>query len=195
MYPTKLNSSINPSGWAPSIDYKQSLQEIRNQLTPAQIYRAKARAFNREQKTLNHLESVIQSNYIKCSNAALKIQKCFRNAKKRWRLKDIKESLELTRNQTVAKSVCAQKLSENDVIGAIDALDEMIAPSDDVLIAKAKMVYSVGDFIRTEDIARKLIGWNYSSNILLKISRVNVSSNRIFEYQRRRTFHLRFVIS
>jgi hypothetical protein len=154
----KLYSSVNPSGWAPSIDYKQSLDEIRNQSTPAQIYKAKARALDRIQKNIQRLDLIIQLNHAKCSKAALTIQIFYRNTKRRMHLKALQGSSELMRNHTITKARYMQKLAENDIVGAIAALDDMMAPPDQILMTKSKMLYSIGDFVRAEDITKQLIG-------------------------------------
>lgn len=174
--------STDKAKWMPSTHYKFTVHDIRNQLTPAEYYRARLVDSGTEIRAIHRLEWRIQKNPDGFLKASLKFQSLYRGFKGRQYFNSIKVELKMKRlqrdaensvkslmkSQTELEESISSAINEDGVDhtnnisyrnyeNAIEIIDSVPRPTVLLLVMKAKMLYRISKFNDCEIVAREVL--------------------------------------
>ena len=147
-----------PSEWRPSVSYKYSLNDIKNQFTPSEFFRHRLKTAGKEIRLIQRLETRWNRSFDTFSAAALKIQALFRGNQGRSYFRVIKE--DLRRDLARRRSYLAAKeaFQSNDFDSAIQVCISAEENPEDLLMIKMKSQYRIGKYSDCIETARKIVG-------------------------------------
>jgi hypothetical protein len=132
---------IQVSLWHPNDSYKHTLQQIRDQLTPAGIYREKLATTGREERKLRRLEWRWERRFVKWTKAATIVQAGYRGMVGRKYFKSIRYDLEMKKAQREAKIAAIEAFKAGDKEKTLKILSRVEQMTGELYIVKAKVQY------------------------------------------------------
>jgi len=147
----------DPKRWAPSIHYHLSVEDVRNQMTPAEFYRYQLVTSGKEIRALQRLEWRWMRNYSKFLSATQLVQRVFRGWNGRKYFYSIKRDLEILREQREAQKRALELFEEGEFQLALETTKAVAHPSIRLQRIKAKILYLLENFVESDIESRKLI--------------------------------------
>eukprot|EP01038_Epipyxis_sp_PR26KG_P008435 gene8435-11412_t len=147
--------------WKPSLSYKYSLNEIQNQLTPAESYRLKLATSGKEIRAIQRLETRIHRSWSKFNAAALKLQSIMRGRWCRWYFLSIKDNLVKQKKYRDAKSQALNFFYSNNFVQVVVVLS--LYSTEDMVLIRMQALYKLKNFRGCID----------DANIILEIDELN----------------------
>lgn len=142
----KETRDIPVNVWHPNDSYKLTLQEIREQLTPAGIYRHKLATTGKAERVLRRLEWRWERRLQKWTKAATTVQAGYRGMIGRRYFKTIRIELEIKKAQREAKIAAIEAFKAGDREKTIEILSMVEQMTGELYIVKAKVLYTLGQF-------------------------------------------------
>lgn len=164
----------NGKDWRPSISYKYSLQEIANQITPAEQYRHQLATSGKEIRSLQRLELRWNRNLELFTSFAIKVQKVFRGVKGRERFLVVKDVLYMKYRQREALRIASDYFRQEEYTSAITTANELSPVTIDVLIVKMKSLYQINKYKECISTGHEVLGKLYYSQGGTTISLVTI---------------------
>lgn len=157
--PTNRLASLNyrQNEWKPSISYKHTLDEIRNQMTPAEYYRHRLVTSGVEIRMIQRLEYRWNRKLNEWQRAATKIAAVHRGNVGRAYFKSIQEELIRKYNQRMAKKVSSELFLVADYQGAINHIEEQEFYPVDLLVIKLKCYYKLSRLDEVIELASRIV--------------------------------------
>jgi hypothetical protein len=148
--------------WAPSVHYKKSLQEIREQRTPAEEYKYQLQTAGKLQRTLQRLEWRWEKDLERWRFASTRIKSLWRGMKSRIAFAETKKKLERERDQREIRLNTLRAFAQNNiegVLGHIDAyaLKHEILDHPFLILMKVKIFYGQERYAECEKLSRMLV--------------------------------------
>lgn len=177
-------NSFNSSNWRPHANYKNSLDDVKNQPIPSELYRLRAKTVGKEARILKRLQIFIELSYETCERAgehflihneryrvpttnllvcppittAIKIQSCYRGMKRREHFQTVKSSLSIARSMHITRNQVLTLINQKDYQAACDILDQLSLPSLELTIVKGKVLYHLREFGKCAELCAAIIG-------------------------------------
>lgn len=152
----------NQAVWAPTVSYKLSLEDIREQLTPAEAYRHVLATSGKEIRILRRLEWKWERNYHQWTRAATIVQAGYRGMIDRQFVALIRDDLTTRKEQREALANAKALFVEDKKTEALHAIETLlekgITKNEEILILEAKINYIQNDFLKCEEIAKVCVG-------------------------------------
>jgi hypothetical protein len=175
--PTYIPKTTKAATWNPDIHYAKTLEEIKNQKTPAELYRHKLDTIGRHARNMQRLEwrwsqnlplwvstkrrllSIRVIAYFQTKSATA-VKAGWRGMKGRIYFKSIKADLVVKREQREAKLNASALFAEGKIHQAVQVLTsvkpENMLPS--LLFMKSQFYYQLDEWKLCIDVCRKGIG-------------------------------------
>lgn len=148
----------NQAVWAPSIFYKNSVEGIRDQMTPAQAYRHKLQTTGKEERILRRLEWRWERDYEGFSKAARCVQSAYRGMVARQFISLIREELVSQKEQREAIAASRLNFESGNLNEALKAISGCKTTPIELRVLEAKIYYRQEKFEKCEASAQKVIG-------------------------------------
>ena len=158
----------NSELWAPSISYKQSLRSIKDQPTPAEAYKIALKTTEKIKRILANLEFRWNFDIEKWTRWSTMIKAAYRGMLARREFKKRVKALQAIKRLRDVKNSALECYENGRTLNAIDYLDSLedAVITEELILWKTKMLYSVSRFSECEVAAKKLIGTIFSSNLM-----------------------------
>lgn len=170
----RLNGELKEKGnWKPEVHYKLSLNEIKNQFTPAEEYRYKLATSGKIERALRKLEKLWNLNFDGWTNAAVKVQAAYRGLKGRRFFLSVKPRLEILREHRYAKIAVLKACESGVAPEALEILSTVREISPELSLMQAKIAYTLKEYHVCETAARRILdaeGWKHDARYLLSCS-------------------------
>ena len=131
----------DPSTWKPSISYKETLDEVIAQKTPAQEYKFKLQNTRAETRVIQKLEQRWNRKLELWTKSATKVKSIYRGFVCRRAFKKEKAALVIRVEQRLARKHALELFAEKKYNNAIDAIDGVKVITLELLILKARIQY------------------------------------------------------
>lgn len=138
----KETKDISVDVWHPNDSYKLTLKQIREQLTPAGIYRHKLATTGREERKLRRLEWRWQRRIVKWTKCATIVQAGYRGMVGRRYFKSIRHDLELKKLQREAKIAAIEAFKAGNKQKTLEILSMVEKMTGELYIVQAKVLYT-----------------------------------------------------
>ena len=149
---------VNPNVWAPSVSYKYSLYDIRDQATPAQALRDAYITLGKEVRIIRRLEARIKRNVDAFVKGAVRVQAAYRGMKRREFFRGIKELLVLQKRQRDAIRKSKEEFQSGSYLGALEAIEKTPTKTIELKVMQSKILYLLSRFDECDVIAREIVG-------------------------------------
>ena len=170
----------NLSKWAPSVDHGLKLSDVRNQKLPGELYREELRRKKEVEQVEQEMEDFLDEiGYDDCKFNCTQIQRIWRGLLGRRRFKQFEENMKNIVHQRAAKIQATKHFNDWELIEAvavIDAVCEEYAPTEELLVMKAKIMYTMagnenyttkmGDCCKAAEDAIALADDNYDAHYI-----------------------------
>jgi hypothetical protein len=135
-----------PNEWRPSVSYKHSLADIRNQYTPSEFFRHRLETVGKEIRLLQKLETRWHRRFEEFTLASIKVQALFRGTRGRAYFQSIK--LELEKDLKRRRSYCFARESflAGDFAESLQYCVEADEHPEPLQIIQMKAQYRLGHF-------------------------------------------------
>ena len=148
----------NQAVWAPSIFYQNSIEAIRDQMTPAQAYRHKLQTTGKEQRILRRLEWRWERDYEGFSKAARCVQAAYRGMTARHFISLIREELVLRKEQREAVAASRSHFEAGELNDSMKAILGCRIATIELRVLQAKIYYRQEKFDECATSAQQVIG-------------------------------------
>lgn len=148
----------NREFWRPSLSYKHTLRDIRNQFTPAEYFRHQLATRGAEIRAIQRLQLRIDRNPDVFNRAASIVQGLYRGRKGRRQFAIIKEELILEKFRREAKAAAVTAFDRRAFEEAIVEVDKLDPPEVEYLVIKIKSLYRLGKCKECISTAKTAIG-------------------------------------
>jgi tetratricopeptide (TPR) repeat protein len=132
--------------WHPNDSYSLTLKQIREQLTPAGLYRQKLATTGKAERALRRLEWRWERRLPKWIKSATAVQAGYRGMVGRRYFKSIKTELEIKRAQREAKIAAIEAFKIGDKEQTIKILSMVEQMTGELYIVKAKVLYTTKQY-------------------------------------------------
>lgn len=156
----RLDSKYNPSStaWKPSLSYKYTLSDVRNQFTPAENYRNRLVTSGPLIRQLQRLEWRWEKNLPEFIKAATRVQSLFRGIKNRQKFNLIKDTLKLHFAQREGKRKALHLYNDERFLDSIAVINQVPVTNDELQDLKMRAEYKLKQFNDCISTAKGLIG-------------------------------------
>jgi tetratricopeptide (TPR) repeat protein len=137
---------ITVAVWHPNDSYSLTLQQIREQLTPAGLYRQKLATTGKAERALRRLEWRWERRLAKWIRSATTVQAGYRGMVGRRYFKSIRNELEIKRAQREAKIAAIEAFKNGDKEKTIEILSMVEQMTGELYIVKAKVLYTTEQY-------------------------------------------------
>lgn len=144
--------------WKPSLSYKHSIHDIRNQFTPAENYRHALATSGRHIRMIQRLELRWSHKFGAFVSAAIRIQALYRGIVSRLYYASVKSELYSVKRKREARLAASSFFKENNFLEAISEVNKHIPISYYMLSLKTKCQYRLGLFNDCISSTKQLVG-------------------------------------
>ena len=153
----KETKDIPVNVWRPNASYNLTLQQIKEQLTPAGIYRQKLATTGKAERVLRRLEWRWERRLQKWTRSATTVQAGYRGMIGRRYFKSIRNELEIKKAQREAKIAAVEAFKAGDKEKTIEILSTVEQMTGELYIVKAKVLYTTEQFDESIECAKSAL--------------------------------------
>jgi hypothetical protein len=135
------------TSWRPSLSYKHTIRDVRDQFTPAENFRHVLQTSGKQIRLIQRLEIRMNRNFVSFLSAAVRIQSLFRGNVSRTYYKKVKGELYIDMLRRQSKANSTLKFRKGKFQEAIDDINAVAPAPSELLVIKMKCEYRLKQYM------------------------------------------------